>query len=71
MLEYIMARIVATSTLNDSLLSKQLTVEKDGLSTGHFLNLTCGHNNQYSVEERKELEKLLSLACEEDSQFLV
>ena len=71
MLEYIMARILATSTLNGSLLSKKFSVERDGQSNGHFLNLTCGHNNQYSLEEKKELEKLLILACEEDSQLLV
>ena len=66
-----MARITATKTMKDTLLSKELNRKTDGLSIGHFLNLSCGHNNQFSSEEKKELGDLLVLACEEDSHCLV
>ena len=43
----------------------------DGFSTGCFLNLGCGHNNQYSFEERKQLLSFLNEACETCPDTLV
>ncbi|KAL9187363.1 hypothetical protein ACHAXT_001466 [Thalassiosira profunda] len=59
MLEYVVARL--TSKENSALSSKRRNGQEDEpgvISTGCFLNLHCGHNNQYSTEER---EKLLAL----------
>ena len=45
----------------------------NGISTeifsGRFLNLTCGHNNQYSLEEQMELIEILNLACDHSNSF--
>jgi hypothetical protein len=38
-------------------------------STGRFLNLTCGHNNQYSVEEKIQLLSILTEALERGSSL--
>ena len=35
--------------------------------TGCFLNLHCGHNNQYSVEERERLRELIEEAVNSSS----
>mmetsp|Transcript_19796 Transcript_19796/g.56876 ORF Transcript_19796/g.56876 Transcript_19796/m.56876 type:complete len:1306 (+) Transcript_19796:127-4044(+) len=59
-LEYIVARASAPSVVADSLKVRQLSIESETtLSIGCFLNLNCGHNNQYSAVERERLWRLL------------
>ena len=59
-LEYIVARASAPSVVSDSLKVRHLSTESETtLSIGCFLNLNCGHNNQYSAAERECLWKLL------------
>ena len=60
MLEYIVARASASTTVTDSLKVRHLSTESETtLSIGCFLNLHCGHNNQYSASERESLWQLL------------
>jgi hypothetical protein len=59
-LEYIVARASAPTVVSDSLKVRHLSTESETtLSTGCFLNLHCGHNNQYSASERESLCQLL------------
>jgi len=60
MLEYIVSRLTSKESVATSISQIREGVENDQdiVSTGCFLNLNCGHNNQYSSEER---EKLISL----------
>ena len=60
MLEYIVSRMTSKESVATAIDQIREGVENDQdiVSTGYFLNLNCGHNNQYSSEER---EKLISL----------
>jgi len=64
MLDYTMARMKAQSTVSSALNASHFRDTFDGFTTGLFINLTCGHNNQYSDGERQQLFSLLSEACE-------
>ena len=60
MLEYIVSRL--SSKDNVTLASRRRNGcedEQGVISTGCFLNLHCGHNNQYSSDERKKLIALI------------
>lgn len=60
LLEYIVARASASTTVTDSLKVRHLSTESETtLSIGCFLNLHCGHNNEYSASERESLWQLL------------
>jgi len=59
-LEYILARASAPNVLADSLKVRHLSIDSEALlSTGCFLNLNCGHNNQYSAAEKECLWSLM------------
>lgn len=63
MLEYIVERISSKETIDLSLRRRKGGEDEHGIiSTGCFLNLSCGHNNQYSSEERQRLMKLIHRA---------
>ncbi len=60
MLQYIVDRISSKEIIALSLRRRNGAEDENGtISTGCFLNLTCGHNNQYSSEERERLMKLI------------
>jgi len=61
MLEYVVARISADSSTSKSLDCILLDKELCEMSHGYLLNLSCGHNNQYSDNERTQLKTLLNL----------
>jgi len=65
MLEYIVSRITSKeiSALSLKWRSGQEYDEQGVISTGLFLNLHCGHNNQYSSEEREKLMALIRRSC--------
>lgn len=60
MLEYVVQRLSSKENTAASLKRKR-RYEDDSCSnsTGCFLNLNCGHNNQYSSEEREKLMTLI------------
>ena len=63
-LEYIVARITSKEIMSLSLRQRNgLSDEQGVISTGCFLNLHCGHNNQYSSEEREKLIALIPRSC--------
>ncbi len=49
--------------------SKCFGVGKGGVTIGRFLNLTCGHNSQYSLEEKMQLVNILTEACDHSNSF--
>lgn len=57
MLEYIVSRLTSKESVATAMGQIRDGVENDQdiVSTGYFLNLNCGHNNQYSSEEREKL----------------
>lgn len=62
MFEYIKKRITSEHSVKNALDSAHFRELIDEFSTGRFLNLRCGHNNQYSVQERIELTSILNEA---------
>lgn len=64
MLDYAMVRMKAQSTVSSALNASHFRDTFDGFTSGLFINLTCGHNNQYSAGERQHLLSLLNEACE-------
>ena len=64
MLQYIMDRITSKQVVTNSLQIAHFRDTFDDFSTGRFLNLNCGHNNQYSPQERIELISILMEAME-------
>ncbi len=63
MLEYVVTRISSKENIALSLRRRNGCEDEDGvMSTGCFLNLKCGHNNQYSSEERQKLIALIRRA---------
>ena len=63
-LEYIVARITSKEIMSLSLRRRNgLSDEQGVISTGCFLNLHCGHNNQYSSEECEKLIALIHRSC--------
>jgi len=65
-LEYVVARLSASTTLETSWKSRHLVDANANsyLKEGSFLNLHCGHNNPYSAEERKRLRSILDQATQ-------
>mmetsp|Transcript_10168 Transcript_10168/g.14956 ORF Transcript_10168/g.14956 Transcript_10168/m.14956 type:complete len:109 (+) Transcript_10168:3534-3860(+) len=63
MLDYIVARLSSKTHVSRSAQSRLFGDVKDGTPIGSFLNLNCGHNNQYSAEEREKLTSLMNRAC--------
>jgi len=57
-LEYVMSRLSAPATLEASWKSRHLNANGP-MTEGSFMNLHCGHNNPYSVEERNRLKAIL------------
>ena len=53
-LEYVVARLSATTTVDTSRQANHLQSQ-----LGYLLNLNCGHNSQLSVDERQKLKTLL------------
>jgi hypothetical protein len=66
MLVYIKKRITAEYSVKNALDGAHFREIIDEFSTGRFLNLHCGHNNQYSVQERRELTSILNEAINDD-----
>ena len=62
---YIKKRISSEYSVKNALAGAHFREEFDEFSTGRFLNLRCGHNNQYSVQERIELTSILTEATDE------
>jgi hypothetical protein len=59
-LEYIKARISSNQVLKSSWENMNFTVEGDSSSvTGSFFRLHCGHNNQFSSDEKEYFKILL------------
>lgn len=66
MFEYIVQRITSTDiTAASTAWHSRCTDDHSAISTGRFLNLNCGHNNQFSSSEREELISLIRTACGE------
>mmetsp|Transcript_11682 Transcript_11682/g.25596 ORF Transcript_11682/g.25596 Transcript_11682/m.25596 type:complete len:1292 (-) Transcript_11682:60-3935(-) len=64
MLEYIVSRSTSKESTALSLRRRNGCDDEQGvISTGCFLNLHCGHNNQYSSEEREKLIALIRRSC--------
>ncbi|KAL3779823.1 hypothetical protein ACHAW5_002008 [Stephanodiscus triporus] len=64
MLEYIVARTSSKEVMSLSVRRRNGFLDEQGvISTGCFLNLHCGHNNQYSLEERRQLIALIRRSC--------
>ena len=66
MLIYIKKRISSEHTVKNALKVAHFNELFDDFSTGRFLNLHCGHNNQYSVQERIELSSIIQDAIKND-----
>ena len=64
MLVYVKDRISSKQTTVNALEIAHFKDTFDGFSTGRFLNLSCGHNNQYSFEEREQLRSILAEAVD-------
>ncbi len=65
MLQYLMNRISSKQTVTNALKVAHFQDDAvDRFSTGRFLNLSCGHNNQYSAAERIYLSGILTEALE-------
>jgi hypothetical protein len=61
MLEYVVERISSKESMIFARRRRSGGEEERGfISTGCFLNLKCGHNNQYSPDER---DRLMHLIC--------
>ena len=66
MLEYIVERISSTDiTTASNAWHNRCVDDPSPISTGYFLNLHCGHNNQYSLKEREDLMTLIRKGCGE------
>mmetsp|Transcript_16472 Transcript_16472/g.31220 ORF Transcript_16472/g.31220 Transcript_16472/m.31220 type:complete len:1192 (-) Transcript_16472:3011-6586(-) len=65
MLLYIKKRLASEYSVKNALACAHFREVFDDFSTGRFLNLRCGHNNQYSVQERIELTLILTEATDE------
>ena len=60
MLEYIVSRLSSKDNVTLASSRRNGCQEEQGvISTGCFLNLHCGHNNQYSSDERQKLIALI------------
>jgi hypothetical protein len=72
MLEYIVARLISKSSVTAALDSRHFRDSSTRtMCTGSFLPLHCGHNNQFSVDERRALMKILQEAVGSDGSIMV
>lgn len=63
-LEYVVQRVSSKEYVALALKRRNGREDDHGtISTGCFLNLHCGHNNQFSSSEREELMTLIRKAC--------
>lgn len=70
-LQYIVARISSKEVISLSRRRRNGNLNEKGvISTGCFLNLTCGHNNQYSSDERGKLIALIRRSCGEKESII-
>ena len=69
-LEYVRSRLTATNNIKDILNVSHFRDDFDGVATGRYLNLNCGHNNQYSTEEKMQLCSILAQACDNSNSFV-
>jgi len=69
MFQYIQERISSKQSVINALQVAHFKDTFDDFSTGRFLNLQCGHNNQYSNKERSELTAILTEAIESESSL--
>lgn len=67
-LRYVVDRLSDKNVVKDALRNAHFQ-DLGNQSTGRFLNLTCGHNNQYSIEERIQLLSILSEASQSGSSL--
>lgn len=67
MLRYMEDRITSKQVIKNALRVAHFDDGFDGFSTGRFLNLGCGHNNQFSFSERYELRTILSEVTEKEN----
>ena len=66
MMEYVIARLSSPLVARESArVLRFVPSNEGGLLPGRFMDLNCGHNNQYSEGERNALKEILRLA-EED-----
>jgi hypothetical protein len=66
---YIQGRISSKQSVIHALQVAHFKDTFEDFSTGRFLNLHCGHNNQYSLNERAELTTILSEAMGSETSF--
>jgi len=57
-LEYILARLTSREVAAVSMI-RRTQIDNRSVAAGCFLNLHCGHNNQYSEEEQEKLVELI------------
>jgi len=60
-LRYVMSRLSAPATIETSWRSRHFN-SNSPMTEGSFMNLHCGHNHQFSSEERKRLKAVLEQA---------
>lgn len=70
MFQYIQDRISSKQSVLNALQVAHFEDTFEDFSTGRFLNLHCGHNNQYSLSERAELTTILSEAMGSESSIV-
>jgi hypothetical protein len=70
-LQYIHDRLSAAHSIEAARQLRELRSSSDA-SVGCFMNLHCGHNNQFSRDEKAELKALLdrALAAHDDGSSL-
>lgn len=69
-LHYIVSRLSASSTVQAAQQSRRLD-GFDDTGAGVFLNLSCGHNNPFSKEEKLRLEVLLNRSASRQNDEVV
>lgn len=71
MLQYLTDRISSKNEITKSLKAVHFKDNfLDGFCTGRFMNLSCGHNNQYSFDEKLQLTEILNEAIETDHMLI-
>lgn len=68
-LYYIQSRLLSPATIQSAQKSRRMQVFDDS-SVGVFLNLSCGHNNSFSEEERHNLKILLQRAASRQGEVV-
>jgi len=71
MMEYIVSRINSNSQVEAALDSLHFRSAGEVANGGCFLNLHCGHNNMFSIEEKYEFKSLLQEVFIDDQDLQV